>query len=66
MAGVSGGAAILNDYGSATKSRLPLVIGAIVLITFLMLVAILRAPLLALSRSSSTSPRSPPRSASSA
>jgi RND superfamily putative drug exporter len=46
-AGVSGGAAILNDYGSATKSRLPLVIGAIVLITFLMLVAILRAPLLA-------------------
>ncbi len=47
VAGVSGGAAILNDYGSATKSRLPLVIGAIVLITFLMLVAILRAPLLA-------------------
>jgi putative drug exporter of the RND superfamily len=46
-AGVSGGAAILNDYGSATKSRLPLVIGAIVLITFLILVAILRAPLLA-------------------
>jgi RND superfamily putative drug exporter len=48
VAGVSGGAAILNDYGSATKSRLPLVIGAIVLITFLILVAILRAPLLAL------------------
>jgi RND superfamily putative drug exporter len=47
VAGVSGGAAILNDYGSATRSRLPLVIGAIVLITFLMLVAILRAPLLA-------------------
>jgi RND superfamily putative drug exporter len=46
-AGVSGGAAILNDYGSATKSRLPLVIGAIVLITFVMLVAVLRAPLLA-------------------
>ena len=46
-AGVSGGAAILNDYGSATKSRLPLVIGAIVLITFLILVAVLRAPLLA-------------------
>ena len=45
--GVSGGAAILNDYASATKSRLPLVIGAIVLITFLMLVAVLRAPLLA-------------------
>ncbi len=47
VAGVSGGAAILNDYGSATKSRLPLVIGSIVLITFLMLVAVLRAPLLA-------------------
>ena len=46
-AGVSGGAAVLNDYGSATKSRLPLVIGAIVLITFLMLLALLRAPLLA-------------------
>lgn len=47
VAGVSGGAAVLNDYGSATKSRLPLVVGAIVLITFLMLVALLRAPLLA-------------------
>jgi RND superfamily putative drug exporter len=45
---VGGGAAILNDYGTATKSRLPLVIGAIIAITFLMLVAILRAPLLAL------------------
>ena len=46
-AGLGGGAAVLNDYGSATKARLPLVIGAIVLITFLMLVALLRAPLLA-------------------
>jgi RND superfamily putative drug exporter len=46
-AGVSGGAAIVNDYAAATKSRLPLVIGAIILITFLMLVAILRAPFLA-------------------
>jgi RND superfamily putative drug exporter len=46
-AGVSGGAAVLNDYGAATKSRLPLVVGSIVLITFLMLVALLRAPLLA-------------------
>jgi len=45
--GVSGGAATLNDYAAATKARLPLVIGAIVVITFLMLVAILRAPLLA-------------------
>jgi RND superfamily putative drug exporter len=47
VAGVSGGAAVLNDYSSATKSRLPLVVGSIVLITFLMLVALLRAPLLA-------------------
>jgi RND superfamily putative drug exporter len=46
-AGLSGGAAVLNDYGSATKARLPLVVGSIVLITFLMLVALLRAPLLA-------------------
>jgi putative drug exporter of the RND superfamily len=46
-AGVSGGAAVLNDYASATSSRLPLVIGAIILITFLMLVVILRTPLLA-------------------
>jgi RND superfamily putative drug exporter len=46
-AGLSGGAAVLNDYGAATKSRLPLVVGSIVLITFLMLVALLRAPLLA-------------------
>ncbi len=47
VAGVSGGAAILNDYGSATRSALPLVIGAIVVITFMMLLVILRAPLLA-------------------
>jgi RND superfamily putative drug exporter len=46
-AGVSGGAAVLNDYGTATKARLPLVIGAIIAITFLMLLALLRAPLLA-------------------
>jgi RND superfamily putative drug exporter len=46
-AGLSGGAAVLNDYGSATRSRLPFVVGSIVLITFLMLVALLRAPLLA-------------------
>lgn len=47
VAGVGGGAAVLNDYGSATKARLPLVVGAIVLITFLMLLFLLRAPLLA-------------------
>jgi RND superfamily putative drug exporter len=41
--GVTGGAATLNDYGRATKGRLPLVIGAIVAVTFLLLVVILRA-----------------------
>jgi RND superfamily putative drug exporter len=46
-AGLSGGAAVLNDYGQETKSRLPLVVGSIVLVTFLMLIALLRAPLLA-------------------
>jgi putative drug exporter of the RND superfamily len=45
--GLSGGAATLNDYGAATEARLPLVVAAVVLVTFLMLVAILRAPLLA-------------------
>jgi RND superfamily putative drug exporter len=47
LAGVGGGAAVLNDYGSATKERLPLVVGSIILITFLMLLFLLRAPLLA-------------------
>jgi RND superfamily putative drug exporter len=47
QAGLGGGAAVLNDYGRATKSRLPLVVASIVLITFLMLVALLRAPILA-------------------
>lgn len=47
--GVTGGAAVFNDYGGTTKARLPLVIGSIVLITFLLLVVILRAvPLAAL------------------
>ncbi len=45
--GLTGGAATLNDYGAATKGRLPAVIGTVVLVTFLMLIAILRAPLLA-------------------
>jgi RND superfamily putative drug exporter len=47
VAGVGGGAAVLNDYGAATKERLPFVVGAIILITFLMLLFLLRAPLLA-------------------
>jgi RND superfamily putative drug exporter len=46
--GVAGGAATLNDYGSATEARLPLVIGAFVVLTVLTLVVVLRAPLLAL------------------
>jgi RND superfamily putative drug exporter len=46
--GLTGGAATLNTYGEATEARLPLVIGAFVLFTFLALVFILRAPLLAL------------------
>jgi RND superfamily putative drug exporter len=44
---LAGGAATLNDYGAVTRSRIPLVIVAVILITFLMLVALLRAPLLA-------------------
>jgi RND superfamily putative drug exporter len=46
--GVTGGAATLNTYGEATQARLPLVLGAFVLFTLLALIAILRAPLLAL------------------
>ena len=46
--GVTGGAATLNAYGQATESRLPLVIGAFVLLTLATLIFVLRAPLLAL------------------
>jgi putative drug exporter of the RND superfamily len=46
--GLTGGAATLNTYGEATEARLPLVIGAFVLLTLLALIVILRAPLLAL------------------
>jgi len=45
--GLAGGAATFNDYGAVTKQRIPLVIAAVVLVTFLILVAVLRAPLLA-------------------
>jgi RND superfamily putative drug exporter len=45
---VTGGAATFNAYGEATKDRLPFVLGAFVLFTLLALIAILRAPLLAL------------------
>ena len=47
--GVAGGAAQLNDYSSVTRSRIPLVVAAITLATFLVLVLVLRAlPLAAL------------------
>ncbi|MFN8216641.1 MAG: MMPL family transporter [Solirubrobacterales bacterium] len=45
--GVAGGAAQLNDYGTVTEERIPWVIAAITLVTFLVLVVVLRAALLA-------------------
>jgi len=41
--GVAGGAAQLNDYSSVTRARLPWVIAAITIATFLVLVLVLRA-----------------------
>jgi putative drug exporter of the RND superfamily len=46
--GLTGGAAILNTYGEATRARLPFVIGAFILFSLLALVVVVRAPLLAL------------------
>jgi RND superfamily putative drug exporter len=48
LTSVGGGAATVNDYGSVTRARIPLVVAAVVIACFLMLVLILRAPLLAL------------------
>jgi RND superfamily putative drug exporter len=45
--GVGGGAAVLNDYGNATRAGLPFAVGMVVLVSFLLLLVILRAPLLA-------------------
>jgi putative drug exporter of the RND superfamily len=45
-AGVAGGPAELNDYTNASKSRLPLVIAMVSLVTFLALMVILRAVLI--------------------
>jgi putative drug exporter of the RND superfamily len=42
-AGVAGGAAQLNDYSHITRDRMPLVIAAITIVTFLALILILRA-----------------------
>jgi RND superfamily putative drug exporter len=41
--GVAGGAAQLNDYGQITRERMPFVIAAITLVTFLILILVLRA-----------------------
>jgi RND superfamily putative drug exporter len=41
--GVAGGAAQLNDYSRVTRARIPFVIAAITLVTFLVLVLVLRA-----------------------
>ena len=41
--GVAGGAAQLNDYSHVTRDRIPFVIAAITLVTFLVLVLVLRA-----------------------
>jgi len=41
--GVAGGAAQLNDYSSVTRARIPIVVAAITLVTFLVLVWVLRA-----------------------
>jgi len=45
--GVAGGAAQLNDYSDITKSRIPWIIVTITMVTFLVLVVVLRAVLLA-------------------
>jgi RND superfamily putative drug exporter len=41
--GVTGGAAQLNDYSHATRARLPWIVMAITLVTFLVLMTVLRA-----------------------
>ena len=43
VAGVAGGPAELNDYSHASRSRLPIVIAVVSLVTFLTLVLVLRA-----------------------
>jgi RND superfamily putative drug exporter len=41
--GVAGGAAQLNDYSHVTRARLPLIVMAITIVTFLVLMIVLRA-----------------------
>ncbi len=43
VTGVAGGTAQLNEYGQVTRARMPYVIAAIAAVTFLVLVAVLRA-----------------------
>jgi RND superfamily putative drug exporter len=43
VAGVGGGPAVLNDYSRVTRERIPIVVAAITLATFLVLVLILRS-----------------------
>lgn len=45
--GVAGGAAQLNDYSQITRDRIPFIIAIITVVTFLVLVVVLRALLLA-------------------
>lgn len=45
--GVAGGAAQLNDYSDVTRERIPWVVAAITIATFLVLMVVLRAVLLA-------------------
>ena len=47
-AGVAGGAAQLTDYDAITKERIPWVVFAITLVTLLVMIIIVRAPLLAM------------------
>jgi RND superfamily putative drug exporter len=41
--GIAGGAATLNDYSRVTRERIPIVIASITIVTFLIMVIILRA-----------------------
>ena len=45
--GLTGGAAQLTDYNHVTRTRVPLVILAMTIVTFLALIVLLRAPILA-------------------
>ncbi|HEX6602618.1 MAG TPA: MMPL family transporter, partial [Solirubrobacterales bacterium] len=47
VTGVAGGAAQLNDYSRVTRERIPWVVAAITIATFLVLMVVLRAVLLA-------------------